>query len=254
MSEYTDEELAELERIRSTAKKNFDPRERLRNRGLRRDTITVYLDEVTGEKLGRNYPQYDQFNNVMSYERTGVIGKIADLEDKIESDAAEYQKSLLLAEDTADEASTVKALAKAHKAQLKIDEAKLADLYTEREELKAELHRTGLTFKLRAVPPVIDKDCHRLAKQSLGIEGKGVPEDRKDEVSESRVAHLLVKMTEELIDNETGASNSGITYEEAMDMPAQLPPGQWSRLDLKMGELQYTDGISRTIEMQEDFS
>ncbi len=249
--EQTTEEQESAEKLRSTIKKNFDPRERLRKRGLRRATITLYLDEDTGDLLGRDYPLTNSVGAIVGRDRVGVLGDIANLEDEIAATVKDHNAAM---EDEKLAAAGKGKLKRDHASYLKEAEKKLAELFARRDELIEELEATSITFKLRAVPPVIRKDCHRKAKKSLGIETKGVPEDLKSDVNDAEVAHLLAVMTEQIIDNESGVVNEGIDYHDAVAFMEELPPSQWTRLDQKVGELQFTDAISRSIEKQEDFS
>ena len=244
-------EREELERIVKVTKKNFDPRERLKRRGLRRATITLFLDEEIGEKLGRDYPITNSMDMVIGHDRTGVLGKLAELAEKREKLVAAHEAEL--ADRDITQAAKTK-LKKDHSNGLKALDSIIAATEERRDELIKQLTDTGITLKLRAVPPVIQKDCRRKAKQTLGITEKGIPEGFKAKFDNAEVAHLLASMVESITDNETGTTNDHFDYDDAVAHMEELPPGQWFRLDQKIGELQFTDGISRVIENQEDFS
>ena len=239
-----------LEEIVKTTKKNFDPRERLRKRGLRRATITLFLDEEVGEQLGRDYPRMNSLGIVVGHDRVGIIGDLAELAEVREKLVAAHERDLAAATT----ASAKAKLKKDHEEALGDIDSNIAELEAKRDELIKQLIDSGLTLKLRAVPPVIQKDCHRKAKQTCEIEGKGVPEDRREEVNDAEMAHLVAAVVESMTDNETGDTNNVFDYSDAVALAEELPPSQWARLDAKIGELQFTDGISRAIESQEDFS
>lgn len=232
----------DIERIEAMTKKGFDLKARLRGRGLRRATIVLFLDEELGAELGDDKPITNSLGVEVGHNRTGVIGKIAELNDELQ------------ALEGANDAEMPASERKTHAANVKRIKKEIETLTEQRDALIETLSSTGLTVKLRAVPPIIQKDAHRKAKQTCGIETKGVPEDMKVEVSEAEVAHLLTSLVQSITDNESGETNEGMDYGEAVEFIDYLPPGQWFRLDALIGELQFTDAISRTIESQEDFS
>jgi len=235
----------ELKNLATTTKRGFDPKARLRNRGLRRATITLYLDEEMGPKLGWAHDLKNSLGDVIGREREGVIG---DLDEA----TAELQEWLSRGRLEAEVGKTMtKAAADKHHKELV---AGIAEMEVERDKLLEYMDGHALIVKMRAVPPVIVKDCRRKAKETLKITEKGVPEDMQDKYTESHTAHLISVMFESVTDTESGGVNTETTYDDAIEYVRYLPPGQFERLDLKMGQVQYTDAISREIEGQEDFS
>lgn len=224
-----------VDNIVETTKKGFDLRGRLKNRGLRKGSITLYLDEEKGAEIGWAQDVTDALGNVVRRDRVGILGELDSLREAREA------------------ASALTAPAGSAKAIKEID-AKIAAAQAKYDELLAELKSTSITISMRAVPPVIQKDCRRLARQTLGIEEKSVPESMNEEFIISHTGHLMTKMFQTITDNETGAVNTQTDYEDAMALMDELPPGQYTRLDLMMGKIQFTDAISREIEAQEDFS
>ena len=223
MADATENEIeAELKDRVKTTKRGFDLQARLKGRGLRRGSITLFLDEEKGPELGWAFDRTDPLGNVVGREREGVLGKI----DEIEASAG-----------------------------TKADKAKaLEPLQKQRDALIEELTKTAIVIHLRAVPPVIQKDCRRKAKQTLEITTKDIPDALLEEYNLSFSAHLMALMLQSITDNESGETNTEITYEDAVDLMGYLPPGQWQRLDELMGKVQFTDAISLSIEGQEDFS
>lgn len=228
MTTETEQQEA-IEKIADMTKKGFDLSARLQNRGLRKATITLYLDEEMGAELGNAYDLKNAMGVVIGRERSGVIG---DLD------------ALVAARDTPNPDGTVG--------------PDLADsierLEAKRDALIEELTKTGIVVSLRAVPPVIEEDCKRKARATLGLKEKSVPKDLTEEFNIAQTAHLMSVMIQRVTDNATGEVNEGASYDECVSMMEYLPKSQFARLDEKLGELQFTDAISRSIESQEDFS
>lgn len=223
------EQQEAIEKIADITKKGFDLSARLQNRGLRKATITLYLDEEMGAELGDAYDVKNAMGVTTGRERTGIIG---DLD------------ALVAARDTPSPDGTVGPdLADS-----------IADLEAKRDAMIEELTKTGIVVSLRAVPPVIEEDCKRKARETLGIKEKGVPKDLSDEFTIAQTAHLMSVMIQRVTDNSTGQVNEGATYDDCVSMMEYLPKSQFARLDQKLGEVQFTDAISRSIEGQEDFS
>lgn len=248
----TEADKAEAERIATITKKGFDLKARLEGRGLRRATITLYLDEELGAELGRAEEIKNNLGMVTGLDQVGILG---DLDKFSRARAAAIKQYDDAVEKTPDmpEADRNRGKEALDGIVAGFDE-KIAELEGRKAELVEELTKTGLTIKLRAVPPVIQKDTHRKAKQTLGIEGKTIPEDMRDRMPLAEVAHLLTVLVQSITDNQTGEVNDDLTYEDAVALMDLLPPSQWARLDAKIGEVQFTDAISRSIESQEDFS
>jgi hypothetical protein len=253
--ELTAEQKAEIKKVQTLTKRGFDPKARLQNRGLRRATITLFLDEEKGVELGWAREIYNEFNQPVGMEHEGVLGEL-DLAVRLrENRIAEHEKAL---QEHAEAANAGKVTGTRAKAAPKLDNAdideRIAELEAKRDELVKELERTGLTIKLRAVPPIIEKGTRRQAKVTLGINEKNIPDDKKEEFNIAAMAHLMAVMFQSVTDNESGEVNEETTYDDAIALMDYLPPGQWHRLDNQIGKVQFTDAISRVIESQEDFS
>lgn len=219
----------EAEKMVKTTKDGFDLSARLRNRGLRKAAITLYLDEEKGVELGWAHDTVDTFGNVTGRAREGVVGELDALIEK------------------------KKDLAPAEAKKLDLD-TQIAELEARRDALLAELNKDALVIRMRAVPPVIQKDCRRKARASIGVKEKNVPDDMTEEYGLAHIAHLMSVMFQSITDTQSGETNAQTTYQDGVELIDYLPPGQFDRLNEKMGEVQYTDAISRTIEGQEDFS
>lgn len=223
--EMPPEAKAELDQIVAQTKKGFDLHARLHNRGLRKATITLFLDDDMGSKLGQVDDLVDIMGNVTGRLREGIMGRI----EEIESLSEEERKKAPIAKE-------------------------LANLKDEREKLVAEMFKSAITVKMQAVPPIIQNDSRRKAKRDLEITEKDIPSEKAVEFNMAYTAHLLSVVIQSITDNETGAVNDEVDVQDAKELMDHLPPGQFSRLDQALNKVQFTDAISRSIEGQEDFS
>lgn len=251
------------ERVAKITKKGFDLKARLEGRGLRRASITLYLDEELGIELG---DAYDEMVDVPGFpipqrrrKRFGIIGDLDALyEERAEIEERINKEILDNATDgkpeTPKEADGRRDIHSKYEDVLKSLNEQIDKMEERKAELVAELAKTGLVVQLRAVPPVIEKDCRRKAKATLGIESKSIPDDMTDEMRKTELAHLMTVVIQSITDVATDTVNDDVTYDDAINLIDFLPPGQWSRLDEKIYEVQFTDAISRQIESQEDFS
>lgn len=221
-----------IEGIAATTKKGFDLQARLKGRGLRKASITLFLDEELGVKLGWTREVKDALGNKLGTERSGVLGEI----------------DLAITHVDATRVLTPKG------PEMKRAQDQLAALEVERDELVSQITASGIVIHMRAVPPIIQKDCRRRAKDTLGVTAKNVPDDLMEDFGISNTAHLMTVMFQSVTDNESGETSEGISYSDATSLIDYLPTGQMSRLDVLMGEVQFTDAISESIESQEDFS
>lgn len=245
------EAKAAMEELEKVVKKGFDLKSRLKGRGLRKGSITLYLDELTGPELGWAYDLTNKLGFFVKRVRHGVLGELDTIEE-LKTKANEGYEAAI-----ADEAMTPAAktkLTKEHNAIITAFDSKINELEKQRDELIQQITHSGLTIAAQAVPPVIQKDCRRKAKATLEIKGKNIPEDLAEDFELCEQAHLMAAMIQSITDNETGSTNLGASYEDAVDLMGMLPPGQFQRLDAMLGDLQFTDNISLSIESQEDFS
>lgn len=252
--EMPPEVKAEVQKIAETTKRGFDLRARLKNRGLRKATITLFLEDEKGLELGWAYDKTDSAGLFLGRERQGVIGELDSAEELKVKITSDYQAGVEEAKLLSTPVKELKEAKAAFESIMEMTNGRIAELEKQREALMEELTQTGIVIKMRAIPPVIQKDCRRRAKLTLDIESKNIPDDMLVDFNDSYTAHLMSLMFQRITDNQTGEVNTETTYEDAVDLMSYLPEGQFKRLDLTMGKVQFTDAISRSIEGQEDFS
>jgi hypothetical protein len=238
-------------KLEEMTKKGFDLKARLKGRGLRKGSITLYLDELTGPELGWAYDLTNKLGFFVKRVRHGVLGELDNVEELKAKTTAAYD--LASAAEDLKPAEKTK-LTKEYNSIIAAFDAKINELESQRDDLVQEITHSGLTIAAQAVPTVIQKDCRRKAKATLEIKGKNIPEDLAEDFEMCEQAHLMAAMIQSITDNATGHVNLGATYEDAVDLMGMLPPGQFQRLDAMLGDLQFTDNISLSIESQEDFS
>lgn len=248
MSDTVDPLETEARELEKNAKRGFSLSDRLRNRGLRKASVVLFLDEELGEELGNSAEATDQFGNGLGrWEEEGVLGSLAALQRLKDAMVAEHEQ--MSNEDEVLE--TKKRIPKLDTSKV---DSQIGELEKKRDEMVVRLAKTGITVKMRAVPPIIQKDCRRKAKVQLGIESKNVPEALQESFSEALSAHLMDVILQSVTDNETGEVNHDVSYDDAIELMGYLPPSQWARLEEAISKVQYTDAISQSIETQEDFS
>lgn len=249
----------DIANIEKTAKRGFDLAARLKGRGLRKSTITLYLDDEVGAELGFAADLRNKLGELVGRHREGVVGELDRLTDLRERIQAAYDEALKARETFAETVAATPGgdanlVPEVETPDFAETDAKIAELTAKREELMDKLKGTGLIVKMTAVPNVIQKDLRRKAKQTLKIEEKGIPEDRQDEFKLAYQAHLMCVMFNSITDVESGEVNTEVNYDDAISLIDYLPQSQYNRLDLEMGRVQFTDAISQSIENQEDFS
>lgn len=249
------EQQEAVEQIIGITKKGFDLTARLKGRGLRKATITLFLEDELGLELGWAYDARDQLGNVMLNQATG---KAVRIRHGVEGDLdlAQIELESILNPTAAQKVAESTGLVTHDETETRRKDvvANIKKLEKRRDELTAELVKTGLTIQMRAVPPIIQKDTRRLARQTMGITEKSVPEDKQVDFNLCQLAHLMTFMFQTVTDNATGEVNEGIDYDDAVELMGQIPVGQYDRLNAVIGQVQFTDAISRSIEGQEDFS
>lgn len=189
-------------------KRGFSLKDRLEKRGLRKVSVTLFLDQ----NVGADHREV--------VEKIAALTKAVDVGDREEADAAKEIKAL--------DATRV--------------------------ELEEALKQDSIVVVLRAVPPVIAKDCRRRARATVGVEEKNVPEDRMEDFVQAYNAHLLSLTAQSVTESTTGSVNEGLSYEDAVTLMELLPSDQFERLSSALSEVQFRDAFSKSIEAQEDFS
>lgn len=215
----------EVDEVVADAKTNYDPEARLRNLSRRNGKITIFTDEPTGDKLG--YAKDEDEISILGIKvgtkrvRSGVLGEIDKLESVVNPDDGQKKKLRALQKESA--------------------------------TLLGALRATAYKFEFRAVPTVIADDVRREAKQKLEIKGKGIPEALEERYGNVSTALLLAATVTSFTDVEAGVTLDRITYEHAAALKNFLPPYEYLRLNRKLGEIQYKNGIDETVTDQADF-
>lgn len=119
-------------------------------------------------------------------------------------------------------------------------------------ELAAAVRRSGLTFHLRATPPVVSKRAEREARKALNIKGN-VPAELLEEYGDQYTARIFCDTVENWVDHETGTNHGRLTVEEAIGLKHHLPTGQYDRLDKAIAELDFKAQISDSVTADADF-
>ncbi len=212
----------DVQAIATEAQETFDFDNFLNDKiTLRERTVTVFLDEVTGEALGGSEETAGAFGLGGSTRRWGVIGKIKDLREQ--NTEGQHDDEILALTDEA-------------------------------EKLWAKLQESGLTITLRAVPPIILKDTRRRAKAALGIKGKDIPEDRNEEFIDRQQAELLA----DAYVSSKNAKGQVLPKEkfgadQAAKLRDRMSQFEYSKIDRALGELQYQAAIASSVTSAEDF-
>ena len=217
----------DVKEVVKEAKTTYDFEARLAGRPMRAEKITLYTDEPTGNKLG--YAKDVETRSVLGIKsgteraRAGVLGEIDELE------------ALSAGAPTPEQAKKLKALRK------------------EADALKATLKATSFNIKLRAVPPLIAGSYSRKVRKDLGIKGKGIPEDKEEDFRALSMAYLLADTIVSYEDVREGVVLDKITVENAKTMKAYLPPFEYARLDMLLGNLQFKNSIDESVTDKANF-
>ena len=149
---------AEIAAVVTEAKKSFSLTDRVKGRNLRDDSVTIYLDEVTGAAIGGARDLKNGFGVTVDRERWGVLGEI----DKAVADDPE---------------------------------ADVSELRAEVVELMKTLRESALTYHLHAVPEVVVKAARRKAKQAVGPRAQNI-EDYDDTLYAHLLAAMVRKVVD----------------------------------------------------------
>lgn len=220
----TSDETAEIEQVVKEVKRGFSLKDRLEKRGLRKVTVTLFLDENVGA------------------EHKEIADKIIALNAQIDELSEMHGQSV--------EGETKAALLK----EIERVTAERDEMIPERDALEDRLREEALIVHLRAVPPVIARDAHRRARAELEIEEKNIPRNRMEDFLPVMNCHLLSLTVQSITDTATNETNDGLSYQDARDLMDYLPSSQTERLANALNEVQFRDAFSESIEAQEDFS
>jgi len=209
--------MTDTENLIEGAKASFDLITRLKGRGLRSGEITLYLDEIAGEELGTAKDVTNPFGfSSGEREQTGVLGEI----DKLDKESETY-------------------------------EADLKKLEAKRDKIIKRIQKSGLTFKITAVPPFIAKSHSNEARRKLGHKGK-LSDQQQQEVDEVASNLLHADVITDIVDAD-GASAGKLDYDAAKALTEWLPNAERLRLQYKIIDVQFGDAFDEQVTSDSDF-
>lgn len=215
------------------AKATFNLADTLRGRGFRTGSITVYTDEILGEK---HFDLEAELKKVK--DSTSSLGILLDAAGELGlTDAALALQPLF-------DAALLSG----------VDAAKVAEIEAQLAPIKAELEATSFTFNLRAVPPIVVKDARRRAKKSLGIIGKNISENLEEEFLEYASAYVLSSMVTSYVQHASGITIDNLSDSDARDLGDLLPEGEFARLSAKVNDIQFKTVVGANVTETPDFS
>jgi vacuolar-type H+-ATPase subunit I/STV1 len=122
----------QIEEVVSEARATFNLKDRLQGLSKRTAEVTVYTDEVLGEKHAKLKTEIDGLKGLIN--PIEGVNLSQEVIDTTEAEIAKYQPAL--------------------------------------DAARKELERTAMVFSLRAVPPIAEKVIARDVRKALGIKGK----------------------------------------------------------------------------------
>lgn len=210
----------DVDEVIAEAKEDYSLEDSLNQSSRRSDTITVFTDEVTGEKLGfaRDEDEMNIFGVKVGTKRIreGVLGEVDALDPKG-------------------------------------DAAKIKRLTAEADALRKQLKATSFTFNLRAVPSIVERDCARKAKQDVGITGKGIPDAKEEDFNEAKTARVLSQVVASYIDHRKGVKVGLLSFEGAKHFGHLLPDFEFLRLTMAVSKIQYKRAIDESVTDEASF-
>ena len=230
--ETATEDLIITETI-AEAKAGFNLAETLRGRRFRTGSITVYTDEILGEK---HFDLEAELKKVK--DSTSSLGILLDAAGELGLTAAVVALQPLF------DAALLSG----------VDAAKVAEIEAQLAPIKLELEATSLTFELRAVPPIVVKDARRRAKKALGIVGKNVSEDLEEQFLEYASAYVLSAMVTGYVSHATGDTIAKLSDSDARDLGDLLPEGEFGRLSAMVNDIQFKTVVGANVTETPDFS
>lgn len=228
--------------IANEARKKFSLEDRLKNRPQRTKTVTVYTDEPLAEKVGGARKVLDRGIDTGQKERWGLVGKIDALEEIIST----YES--VAANEHATDSQKEQAAS-----GIKSSKKDLAKLRKELSPLIEEMKKTSLVFHLRAVPPIIIKDCRRKARKHLDIKNKNIPDTLAESYDNEFQARVIASSVERYVDTESGETIHEFDTSDARALADFLPPFEYVRLDAAISELQFRNVIDEEATADADF-
>lgn len=198
MSEEVTDEV--VDKIVEDAQADFDLFDNVTEQERVEDTIRLFRDEVSGKKLGTAYDGRNAAG-IMMRQRSGIIGRIDELEGKTDTELEDGEKE------------------------------ELAELHEEAKALREKLFSTSFTVTLRAFPEVAERVAKRETRKKFIKKGmKQVADEDAEDMERFWIHSLLTNAIVEL-KQANGAVRHSVTMEELESLEAQiLPKTEWARL------------------------
>lgn len=127
-----------------------------------------------------------------------------------------------------------------------------AQIEAELRTVAREVHESGFTVSLRAVPKVVIKKADRDTRKALGIKGTPHP-DLVEEFGEQYTARVLRDSIEKVTDHKSKAVQREFTVDEVRALKDYLPTGQFEKIDEALSDLSLTAQISDAVTADADF-
>lgn len=211
------------EEIATKARSSFSLLERAKGRSLITDEVTVFMDEVTGRKLGGSEQKTRLLRGIPipdGERRWGVLGQIANL--------AESNK-----DGEHDE--------------------KIAALLTKAEEYRAELNKSAVVITLQALPSLIVEDAAGASRRHLEIEPDAeIPEEKAKAFNRRNSAEMISRAVISLVDAD-GNKGDLPSPDEAAQWADHFPASEYRKLARKIAELQFETAIAEQATDNADF-
>lgn len=217
MTDRTPEEIA------TKARSSFSLLERAKGRSLITDDVTVYLDEVTGKKLGGVEPRTRVIRGIEvpdGERRWGVVGQIANLAD--ENQNGEH-------------------------------DAKIAELVAKAEIYRAELDKSKVVITLQALPTLITDAANLATRRHLGLDDEqAIPADKEKAFNRRQSAEIISRAVVSIVDVD-GNHGALPDVDEAAEWPGYFPPSEYRKIARKISELQFETVIAEQATDNADF-
>ena len=209
--------------IADDARKEFDLGAFLRGSSRVVETVTVYPDEVAGNRLGGHEVVRETAEN------GAQIPKIRSWGLK-----GEYSSLSRTPEDKKNNAKRLKAIEK------------------ECAEVLEQLEESSLTLELHSIPTALSKGARRAARSALDITEKGIPDSMADSFVEEISAQYLALSCGKVTRGD-GAELPKLTIEGARDLADYLPRSEHGKLLEKVNDVLFASHISTAAVEDADF-
>ena len=207
---------AENEAAVVEAKSSFDLKSRLQGRMLRTGSITIFTDEIAGEKH------------------------------------MAVSEELVRENHKAREAYIDKETGEVLIAAISLDKKRIAVLEKQQAALVKEIDATALSFEWRAVPEIVVKDARRRTHAIYDVNGS-LPDGKELDFGDYFTAYLLSKAVTRFKDHESGTISTVLTIEDAQAMAEFLPAAEYLKLNMAFTKTQFTTAIAHEATDHADF-